>query len=492
MQEHAQEEWMTSVGIDLGTSTTKFIVSRLKVSKVSGPFALPRYRITERELVYQSGIYATPLRNEEEIDMEEVVRILEGEYRKADLQLSDVKSGAVIITGETANKRNAQQFVHYLAERSGDFVVATAGAELEAVLAGKGAGGEERSRHMRGVAANIDIGGGTANTAFFHRGECIGTVTFHVGGRLIRIDSAGRITGISNALKPWLQANGYFLKHGGILTLAALQEIADSLSRSMFNYLTGSHTDPTARLLIVGKEPQVVPEIAELTVSGGVGAMVLPDPPANLQQAVRYGDFGPVLAHAVRTAARSYSFRWRPPAETIRATVIGAGMQTMELSGSTVFVDTTLLPIRNLPVLRLELDERHLLQPELLRPLLQRDLELGAQWYSAESDTAPPFAVLIAGLTYCSYLDLQLLTAQLSEAYQERFPHNGILVVITENDMAKALGHALHLRCGGKLRILSIDQITAQHGDYLDLGEPLAGGMLPVIVKTLVFHDKAR
>ncbi|MEB3101613.1 ethanolamine ammonia-lyase reactivating factor EutA [Ferviditalea candida] len=487
-----QAQWMTSVGIDLGTSTTKFIVSRLKISRASGPLSLPRYRITDRELVYRSGIYATPLKNEQEIDMEQTVRILEEEYRKADLRLSEIKSGAVIITGETANKRNAEQFVHYLAERSGDFVVATAGAELEAVLAGKGAGAEERSRHIQEVAANIDIGGGTANTAFFHRGRCVGTVTFHVGGRLLRIDSAGRITGISKALGDWLEAYGYDLEIGGRVSLAGLQDIADSLCRSMFDYLTGSHKDPTAGLLIVGNELRALPEFAELTVSGGIGDMALLNPPANLRQAARYGDFGPVLAQAVRKAAQSYPFEWRQPAETIRATVIGAGMQTTELSGSTVFVDASLLPVRNLPVLRLELGEHHLRQPELLRSLLQRELELGADWYSSGDDAVPPFAVLIAGLAYCSYSELQMLAEQLSEAYRERFPYTRILAVIAENDMAKALGHALHIRCGGELRILSIDQITAQHGDYLDLGEQLAGGMLPVIVKTLVFHDKAR
>ncbi|MCK9911278.1 ethanolamine ammonia-lyase reactivating factor EutA, partial [Microbacteriaceae bacterium K1510] len=104
------------------------------------------------------------------------------------IKQSDIKSGAVIITGETATKRNAQQIVHLLAERSGDFVVATAGADLEGVLAGKGSGAEARSKQIHGIIANIDIGGGTANIAFFHRGKAIGTVTFHVGGRLIRID----------------------------------------------------------------------------------------------------------------------------------------------------------------------------------------------------------------------------------------------------------------------------------------------------------------
>jgi ethanolamine utilization protein EutA len=62
-------------------------------------------------------------------------------------------------------------------------------------------------------------------------------------------------------------------------------------------------------------------------------------------------------------------------------------------------------------------------------------------------------------------------------------------VVVCENDMAKALGQALYIRSSGKLKILCIDQIKVDHGDYLDLGEPIRDTMIPVIVKTLAFHS---
>lgn len=139
----------TSVGIDIGTSTTKLIVSRLRLGRVSGASHLPRYEIVERELHYASPIYSTPLLSQDEIDMDEVARILRDEYDHIGLSLSEVKSGAVIITGEMATKTNARRVVHYLAERSGDFVVAAAGADLEGLLAGKGSGAEQRSRSFR-------------------------------------------------------------------------------------------------------------------------------------------------------------------------------------------------------------------------------------------------------------------------------------------------------------------------------------------------------
>jgi ethanolamine utilization protein EutA len=177
-----KEQWITSMGLDLGTSTTKMIISRLRLVNTGGRASLPRIQIAERQLVYASPIYTTPLRTHDEIDMQAISDLIQQEYEKAKVSLGGIQTGAVIITGETATKKNAEYVVHSLAHRAGDFVVATAGADLEAILAGKGSGASRRSLEYRGVIANIDIGGGTANTAFFEQGEPIGTLTFHVGG----------------------------------------------------------------------------------------------------------------------------------------------------------------------------------------------------------------------------------------------------------------------------------------------------------------------
>ena len=46
----------------------------------------------------------------------------------------DLQTGAVIITGETARKHNANTVLASLSSMAGDFVVATAGPDLESVL----------------------------------------------------------------------------------------------------------------------------------------------------------------------------------------------------------------------------------------------------------------------------------------------------------------------------------------------------------------------
>ncbi|MCL6458702.1 MAG: ethanolamine ammonia-lyase reactivating factor EutA, partial [Gorillibacterium sp.] len=187
------DQWVTSIGIDLGTGTTKLIVSKLRISRLSNDYSLPDYAIAERNLIYCGGMHPTPLIDEETIDVERIAAILDLEYGRAGIQFADIDTGAVIITGETANKANARQILHQLADRSGDFVVATAGPDLEGMLAGKGSGAEARSLELAGTVVNIDIGAGTANAAFFRGGRCECTVTLRIGGKSIRFDAKGTI-----------------------------------------------------------------------------------------------------------------------------------------------------------------------------------------------------------------------------------------------------------------------------------------------------------
>jgi ethanolamine utilization protein EutA len=481
-----EKQWITSIGIDLGTSTTKFIVSRLRLGRIASTYSLPRYQIVERKLLYTSPIYSTPLINQEEIDMEQVSQILQKEYAKAGLQMSDIKSGAVIITGETATKRNAQQIVHLLAERSGDFVVATAGADLEGVLAGKGSGAESRSKKIRGVIANIDIGGGTANIALFQRGKVIGTVTFHIGGRLICLDPQGEILYVSPHLRRWLKEKGRIIEKGQRITFEELKEITVQMSHAMLSYLSGEGNDPDLAHLFVGPPLEQVPTIDEIMISGGIGRLMMEkEAPSSLEEVAVHRDFGPLLAHSVKVVSLNYSFQVIPPEQTVRATVIGAGMQSTEISGSTVFINPSFLPIRNLPVLKLELDETEMFSVHFIKEKVEEIMDVGLRLF--DPHLSPPFALALHGLKYCSYSLLQTLADELTAHYKKRFPESRLMVIITENDMAKALGQSLSIRCQGKPHVICIDQIRVEHGDYIDLGEPLSNTIIPAIIKTLAF-----
>lgn len=484
-----EEKWMTSVGIDVGTSTTKLIVSRLRLARVTGRTAIPKYQIVERELSYASPIYPTPLKNRDEIDVDQIHQILAQEYQKARLSLSDVKSGAVIITGETATKTNAERLVHYLAERAGDFVVATAGADLEGVMAGRGAGAQQRSLRTKKVVANIDIGGGTANAAYFQEGRVLATVTFHVGGRLVQLDGRGYIQSVSPQLRPWLTACGYDLAEGRMVSFSALQDILSHLNRTMLDYVTGAkrsgESGKKGEMLILGDPPVHLPHPDEVMISGGVGQLMLEKPPQNLAETAIYQDVGPLLAHTLLEECKRQGISLIPAVQTSRATVIGAGMESTEISGSTVYLDPALLPLRNLPVCKGDLGIRGDSTRDEIAAGIHRLVEQGNRLYGQHM--SPPFAIALGGIFSHSYQMLQMLADELVNAYQKIVPSSTALIVICENDVAKALGQTLAVRTQGKWKIICIDQIQVEHGDYVDLGEPIANAMIPVMIKTLVF-----
>lgn len=478
------ERWITSVGIDVGTSTTKFVASKLRLGRVSSSFSLPRYDIVERVVTYAGPVRATPLADFEEIDAPALGKLLEEQYAAAGLRLADVKTGAVLITGETATKRNAKQMTHLLAERAGDFVVATAGADLESLLAGRGSGAEERSRHIRGIVANIDIGGGTANMALFQRGKLAATVTLHIGGRLLRLNERGELLYVAEPLRRWLQGSGRAPRAGDALSLAELQGIAAQLAAALLGYTASGVPEESLAPLFLTKPPARLPPVAEVMISGGVGQLMQERAPATLTEAARYGDAGPLLAAALREAGRAQPYKLVKPAQTVRATVIGAGMQSADISGATVFIDPGLLPLRNVPVLPLPVEDSD--PRTALDERVGRLMETGLRLFDPAA--SPPFAIALRGPRgRCTYAFLQHLADALVDAARRFLPRGSILAVVCENDMAKALGQALSLRAGGAPPVLCIDQVRVEHGDYIDMGEPIAGSMIPVVVKTLAF-----
>ncbi|MGG1678077.1 ethanolamine ammonia-lyase reactivating factor EutA [Neobacillus sp. NRS-1170] len=463
-----------SVGIDIGTSTTKLMMSELTFGRVSSQFALPHFDIIERKVTFVSEIISTPLIDEEEIDLTQLVAWLEKEYLQAGLTISDIQSGAVIITGETAIKKNADALIHYLAERAGDFVVAIAGASLEAVLAGRGSGAHEHSYKTKGIVANIDIGGGTANVVLFQQGKVLETITFHVGGRLIEINPTGEVLAVSPSIRPWLISKKFQIEKGMRLTQKILSEISTALVIDMLDCLAGKKSIHLLNSLVHSSSCETLPRIDEVMVSGGVGNLILAGPPTTMEEAAQYNDIGPMLANSINQKIIDYHFQVIKPLQTSRATVVGAGMQTTKISGATISIQANRLPLRNIPVIKITLSVEE----------IKRNFLLGKEMFGRNERL--PFAIGLSGTEYLTYEKMKDLSSVIGTLYNRFFPRSEILVVVCENDMAKALGQALQLQFA--LDVICIDQINIEHGDYIDIGEPLTDTIVPVVVKTLAFR----
>ena len=221
-------ESLTSVGIDVGTTSTQLVVSRLRVENRASEFAVPEMTITSREVLYRSPVHFTPLMEEKLVDGSKLRTIVEGEYRNAGISRAVVDTGAVIVTGETSRRENARRVLDALSEYAGDFVVATAGPDLESVLAARGSGAVSYSRDTGKTVLHMDIGGGTSNLALIRNGEIVATGCLNVGGRLVKFSEQGQITDLSPVLSglcSW--------KTGEIPTRQQREELAEILTSAL-------------------------------------------------------------------------------------------------------------------------------------------------------------------------------------------------------------------------------------------------------------------
>lgn len=220
-----------SVGIDIGTCTIQTVFSRLKMQNMAGYFAVPKIAIIEKETVFKGEIHKTPLIDFKTIDSEAVKNIIENDFKSANLTPKDTATGAVIITGESARKENAQSVLERLSSFAGEFVVSTAGPDLESIIAGKGSGAYQYSLDNYTTAVNIDIGGGTSNIVLFDKGETLSIGCLDIGGKQITVEN-NKIAYISNSAKEVIDTIGENIKLGDNLDIAKLKAVANKMAEA--------------------------------------------------------------------------------------------------------------------------------------------------------------------------------------------------------------------------------------------------------------------
>ena len=440
-------EVLRSVGLDVGTTSTQVILSELTIENRSSAFSVPEMQIAARKILYKSPIHFTPLQGESQVDGAGIRRIVMAEYEKAGICREQVDTGAIIITGETSRKENAAAVLQSISDLAGDFVVATAGPDLESVLAAKGAGAVDFSADTGKTVLHMDIGGGTSNLAFIENGRITATGCLNVGGRLLKFDAQGAIIYISPVLEGLFTGN-----IGETPTNEVLRALAETLV-SALEMAAGLRPATPLLAQLWTKDAAMLPPIPPATVisfSGGVADCIETDHPP-----LAFGDIGPLLGNTIRRSLLCQG-AYRLGAETIRATVIGAGCHAAQLSGSTVYHRNIAFPLKNLPAVT-EITQLSALDgPGIL----------------ALSDHMPAH--------------YEQLTA-LAEEIVRSWPQQPVLIAL-EADVAKALGHALALRLPADRPILCIDRVRLTEGSFLDVGAPVSTA-LPVVIKTLILNQ---
>src|SRR5256714_9373455 len=341
---------LTTVGIDIGSSTSHLMFARVHLQRLSTALS-SRFVVVERNILWQSPILLTPYRADYTIDVDDLGGFVGGCYAYAGIEREAVDSGAVILTGEALKRRTARAIAELFSEEAGRFVCASAGHHMECQLAAHGSGAVALSRGHGATLLNVDIGGGTTKFALIEKGHLAATAAIAVGGRLIVEDPKQGLVRIEEPAREIAKNLGIELALGQTLAPADRERMVARMVRLVMRMTDRRPPDELMRRLLVTDpwpDRLINKGIDALTFSGGVAEYLYK------RETRGFGDLGADLAHALSHALahrRDLPPVWDPGAG-IRATVIGAAQFSVQTSGNTIAISKPDdLPLHNLPVL---------------------------------------------------------------------------------------------------------------------------------------------
>lgn len=467
-----------SVGIDIGSTTTQIVFSRLTLGPVEGKHKLD---IVGREVTHLSEISLTPFDESYDIDEERLSRILTSAYEEAGYTAGEIDTGAVIITGVAARRSNAEKIVGLFADQMGRFVCATAGPNYEAVLAAHGSGAFELSDRGLKAVMNVDVGGGTTKIAIARRGEIVDTAALYVGARHVVLDRNGVVLRIEEPAEVVAEATGVKLTLGEKLSEADQRRLSAALADSLFEVIERRRPSDLTERLMITPPLGYSGKIDAVLFSGGVSEYVYE------YTAQDYGDLGRALGAEIRDRMKDLGVQVPEPVERIRATVIGESQYTLQVSGTTTLVsDPGLLPMRNLPVVAPRfagsLLSMEAMEAEIRRAMEMRDAAEGGRFALAFSRSV---------INQPSYEMMKRLSGAVVSALEDAIEGSGTVVLVFEADIGMGMGRVIREEYAPDCSLVSIDEIALHDFNFIDIGEPTGDrGFIPVVIKSLVFPNK--
>jgi ethanolamine utilization protein EutA len=470
---------LRSVGIDVGSSTSHLVFSQLTLRR-AGAAHSTRFQVSDRQVLYRSPILLTPYLSGTRIDVDALTDFIHAAYAEAGVTADEVDTGAVVITGEALKKENAQPIAEFFARDAGKFICASAGPNHEALLAAYGSGAVALSAAEQAGVLSVDVGGGTAKLSTIRGGVVEQTAAVEVGARLLAFDAARCVTRIEAPARVFLHELGETVELGDVVSEATLARFADLLAAVLFHVIRGRAPSPLVERLLLTPPLALAPDLVDVrhvVFSGGVSEYIYEREPQP------FGDVGRLLAAAIR---REVAALGRPdlvhlPAEGIRATVIGAGEYTVQVSGNTSYLSTRdVLPLFGLQVVRPVLDAADSVEQALRRALAKFD----------RADLGPGLALALPVSQQPDYALVRRLAEGIAAVAGRG--EGAPLVLVLDADLAKSLGGILEEELGLARPVVAVDGIDVGDLEYLDVGRPMGvSEALPVTVKSLLFPTPA-
>lgn len=468
---------LNSVGIDIGSSTSHLMFSKLTLMRIGGALS-SRFEIVQRDVTYASPILLTPYVDGSTIDVQALGQFISESYAAAGVERDGVDAGAVIATGEAAKKENAEGIVALFAEQAGKFVCATAGPNLEALMAAYGSGSVDLSGRTGRTVLNVDVGGGTTKLSLVQKGEVVETAAMNVGARLVAMDEGGRVTRIEDGARIAARAAGVHFAMGQRFSAEGQKILAEALADCLLEAIVRQGFSPLGEDLLVTPPLQYSGPIDVITCSGGTSEYIMG------AETRSFGDLGPLLGAAIRRRLDSLGIEVAPSAARIRATAIGAAQYTLQVSGTTIYVtDPELLPLHNLQVLAPHLPDEITADgvAEAVRAALRRGDVTG---------TEQPIALALHWDHEPSYPLLRALTDGVVAGLGDLAVKQPIVLAF-DGDVGGMVGSILAEEVRPEAKVVSVDELTLTDFDYIDVGSEIKHVQaVPVIIKSLVFRPE--
>lgn len=474
---------LNSVGIDIGSSTSHLIFSRLTLRR-QGVALSSRFVVINREIIHESPILLTPYVDKTTIDTNRLGDFIHEAYRNAGLTPEDIDTGAIIVTGEATKKKNAEAIAALFSAEAGKFVCATAGHNLEAILAAYGSGAVHMTYHEGGdfTVMNVDVGGGTSKIAIVQGGKVVDTCAVEVGARLVAMDEAGVINRLEDTALKFAKMAGINLALGGTMSDDDKDKFSKALCDSLFAVMERGPLSPQVEGLLLTPNLEFSAPIHAVMFSGGVSEFIYGYEKRNL------GDLGGHFGKKVRARANQLgggNIPLRPADVRIRATVIGASQYTVQVSGNTIYLShPELLPLRNLQVVTPQFDQTEAITAGEIKGAVERAL----QRFDAQ-DTERAVALAIRWELGPAYPLIRTLAEGVVGAMKGHVDDGQPLVLVFDADIAKLMGNIIERELIPGAGIISIDGIDLKDFDFVDIGQELPDAKaVPVVIKSLIFR----
>lgn len=475
---------LTSVGVDIGSAGTQVIFSNIHLQRVNDSLA-SRYVIVDRVTAYESPVQFTPFSDAVTIDGQALGKIIDDAYAAAGVRPGDIDTGVVILTGEALRRENAAAIAEIVARKGGDFVTATAGNHMEAMLAAYGSGAAKQSHDRKNRILNIDIGGGTTKLALTDNGKVLWTAALHVGGRLIATEN-GNVSRLDPAGAHHARQAGVPLAPGDAVTPEQMAKIARYMADLVTRAVCETPLKDDVAGLYLTDPPEDFSDLSGVMFSGGVGEYVA------ARETRDFGDIGYHLGRALRERALGMDFGvpMLDATACIRATALGASEYSVQLSGqtSTITAPGKILPRRSMQVLKPNLDLSDRPGAEDIAEAILRHFE-AFDLTPAEDEVALAFEFDLPP----EYGPIRTLADGVAAAMRPRLDTGAPLYMMIDGDIAQTLGAIFRKEIGLTNELLLLDGLSLRDFDYIDLGKiRLPSFTVPVTVKSLLFSEDPR